>query len=155
MEMGRSKIFEEMIKLGPLCSGTLHERYITCGKENCRCQESENPKRHGPYYEWVRRIEGKQVGRMLRPGPELEKVKAGIENYNRLQMLVGDLLRGEEASVLSADRVVGDDGKKKLQEGIQETLESFLRELKVEAVKPGRAIDAGAEEELFRELGTV
>jgi hypothetical protein len=49
---------------------------------------------------------------MLRPGPELEKVKAGIENYNRLQALLGDLLRGEEASVLSADRVVGDEGKK-------------------------------------------
>jgi len=49
---------------------------------------------------------------MLRPGPELEKVKAGIENYNRFQVLLGDLLRRDEASVLSADRVVKDEGKK-------------------------------------------
>ena len=152
MEMKRSNILEEMIKLTPLCSGNLYERYTPCGKKNCRCQDRENPKLHGPYYVWTRNIDGKQVSRTLRPGPELEKLKEGIENYNRLQALLGDLLRGEEANVFLADRVVGDEGKKKLQEGIQEKLESFLRELKVEAVKPGMAIDAGAEEELFREL---
>jgi len=112
METKRSNIFEELIKLGPLCSGKLYERYIPCGKKYCRCHDVENPKLHGPYYEWVRRIDGKQVGRMLCPGPELEKVKAGIENYNRFQTLLGDLLRRDEASVLSADRAVKDEGKK-------------------------------------------
>ena len=42
---------------------------------------------------------------------------------------------------------------KKLQEDIQETLEMFFGELKLDAIAPGMAIDAGAEEELFRELG--
>jgi len=42
---------------------------------------------------------------------------------------------------------------KKLQEDIQEALASFLSELKLDAIEPGSAIDAGAEEELFRELG--
>ena len=112
MEMRRSNILEEMIELGTLCSGALHERYIPCGKKNCRCHDSENPKLHGPYYEWTRRIDGKQVGRMLRPGSDLEKVKVGIENYNRFQALLGELLRRDEASVLSADRAVKEEGKK-------------------------------------------
>jgi len=112
METKRSNIFKEMIQLAPLCSGTLHERYISCGKKNCRCSDNENPKLHGPYYEWVRRIDGKQLGRMLRPGPDLEKVKTGIKNYNRFQVLLGDLLRRDEESVLSADRAVRDEGKK-------------------------------------------
>jgi len=112
MEMKRSSIFEEMIQLAPLCSGTLYERYITCGKKNCRCHDKENPKLHGPYYEWVRRINGKQVGRMLRPGPDFEKVKTGIENYDRFQGLLNGLLRRDEDSVLSADRAVRDEGKK-------------------------------------------
>jgi hypothetical protein len=112
METKRSNILEEIIQMRPLCSGTLHMQYIPCGKKNCRCHDSENPKLHGPYYVWVRRIAGKQVNRTLRLGPELEKVKAGIENYNRLQVLLGDLLQRDEASVLSADRAVKDEGKK-------------------------------------------
>jgi len=112
METRRSMIIGELIKLGPLCSGTLYERYISCGKQNCQCHNSENAIRHGPYYEWVRRINGKQIGRMLRPGPDLDKVKAGIANYERFQTLLGDLLRRDEASVLSADRAVSEDGKK-------------------------------------------
>ena len=112
MEMRRSNIFEEMIQLTPLCTGTLYERYIPCGKKNCRCHDSENHILHGPYYEWVRRIDGKQVGRMLRPGPELEKVKSGIENYNRFQALLGDILRRDEKSVLLAYKVARNDSKK-------------------------------------------
>ena len=112
MEKKRSTILEEMIQLAPLCSGRLYERYIPCGKRNCRCRDRENPRPHGPYYEWVRRLDGKQVGRMLRPGPALEKVKAGIENYNRFQDLLGSLLRRDEASVLSAARAVEGEGKK-------------------------------------------
>ena len=112
METKRSIIFEELIQLAPLCSGKLYERYLACGKNNCRCHDPENPKLHGPYYEWVRRIDGKQVGRMLRPGSDLEKIKTGIENYNRFQVLLSELLRRDEESVLSADRAVRGERKK-------------------------------------------
>jgi hypothetical protein len=112
MEAKRSIMLEEMIRLSPLCSGKLYERYISCGKKNCRCQDKENPRLHGPYYEWVRRIDGKSVSRILRPGPDLEKVKAGIKNYNHIQELFNDLLRRDEESVLSADRAVKNEGKK-------------------------------------------
>jgi hypothetical protein len=112
MDMKRSNVFEEMIRLKPLCSGTLHEQFIPCGKQNCRCHDGENPRLHGPYYVWVRRIDGKQVNRTLRPGPELDVLKAGMENYARFQVLLGDVLRSDEASVLSANRAVKDEGKK-------------------------------------------
>jgi len=112
MEMKRSSILEEMIKLTPLCSGNLYERYTPCGKKNCRCQDAEEPKLHGPYYLWTRIIDGKHVSRTLSPGPDLERVKEGIENSRRFQVLYGDLLRNDEASVLPADRAVKDDGKK-------------------------------------------
>jgi len=112
MEMKRSSMIEEMIKLMPICSGNLYERYTKCGKKNCRCQDKENPKLHGPYYVWARIVDGKQVTRTLSPGPDLERLKEGIENYRRFQVLYGDLLRGDEASVLSANRAVKDEGKK-------------------------------------------
>lgn len=114
MEMKRSSILEEMIKLTPLCSGTLHERYTSCGKQNCRCKDKDDPKLHGPYYVWVRVINGKHVNRTLSPGSDLDRVKEGIENYRRFQVLYGDLLRNDELSVLSAERAVDKEeaGKK-------------------------------------------
>jgi hypothetical protein len=42
----------------------------------------------------------------------LEKVKAGIENYHRLQALFSDLLKQEEEKVLSSERAIGTEGKK-------------------------------------------
>lgn len=112
MEMKRSSIIEEMIKLTPLCSGKLYEQFIPCGKKNCGCHDKENPRLHGPYQVWVRHIDGKQVNRTLRPGPDLERVKEGIENYRRFEVLYGELLRNDEASVLSSDRAVKNEGKK-------------------------------------------
>jgi hypothetical protein len=110
--MSRNSIWQEMIQLSPLCSGSLHEQYLPCGKPACRCHNSESPKLHGPYYLWVRRIGGKQVNRTLRPGPDLEKVKVGIENYHRLQAFFSDLLKQEEEKVLSSKRAAGAEGKK-------------------------------------------
>ena len=112
MDMDRSGIFEELIKLSPICSGKLYEQYFPCGKEGCRCQDEEKPKLHGPYYVWVRRHDGKQVNRTLRRGPDLERVKAGIENYNRFQSLCTELLRRDETTVLSADRAMDGACKK-------------------------------------------
>jgi hypothetical protein len=110
METRRSNILEEIIKLTPICSGTLYEQRIPCGKKNCRCHDKDNPILHGPYYVWVRRIDGKQVNRTLCPGPDLERIRAGIDNYTRFQVLLSELLRRDEASVL-ADRAVK-EGKK-------------------------------------------
>jgi len=112
MTMTRNNVWQEMIQLSPLCSGSLHEQYLTCGKPTCRCHDRESPQLHGPYYLWIRRIGGKQVNRTLRPGPDVERVKAGIENYHRLQALFSDLLKQEEDKVLSTERAAESGGKK-------------------------------------------
>jgi hypothetical protein len=112
MKASRSSLWQEMIELSPICSGSLHEQFLTCGKETCSCHASKAPKLHGPYYLWIRRIGGRQVNRTLRPGPELERVKAGIENYRKFQALFVQLLEQEEDQVLSSERAVGDAGKK-------------------------------------------
>jgi hypothetical protein len=112
MTMSRNNIWQEMIQLSPLCSGSLHEQYLPCGKPGCRCHDRKSAQLHGPYYLWIRRIGGKQVNRTLRPGPDLEKVKTGIENYHRLQALFSDLLKQEEEKVLSSERAAGTEGKK-------------------------------------------
>lgn len=104
MALSRARLWQQMMQLSPVCSGSLHEQYLTCGKASCRCHNKEKPQRHGPYYLWVRRIDGKQVNRTLRAGPEVDRVREGIANYQRMQKLIGQLLEVEEGKVLELDR---------------------------------------------------
>jgi hypothetical protein len=47
------RIRAELGEFELLCSGTLSQRLMRCGKPNCRCA-SDPDARHGPYYEWAR-----------------------------------------------------------------------------------------------------
>lgn len=112
MKSARTILWKEMMELSPLCSGSLHEQYLPCGKSNCRCHDPKSPRLHGPYYLWVRRVHGRQVNRTLRPGPDLEKVKIGIQNYHKFQSLFGQMLEEEEREILASERAVAPEGKK-------------------------------------------
>lgn len=112
MNTSRAALWQEILQLSPLCSGTLHEQYLTCGKAACGCHDPHRPRRHGPYYLWSRRISGKQINRTLRPGAELERVKKGITNFQRLQEVLGRVLQEEERAVLSEERAAEEGGKK-------------------------------------------
>lgn len=121
MKTSRATLWQEMIDLSPLCSGSLHKQYLRCGKSSCRCHDNKSPKVHGPYYLWIRRIGGRQVNRTLRPGPDLERVKSGIENYRRFQALFSQLLEQEEGQVLSSERALAEDGKKNSRKRFRRT----------------------------------
>jgi hypothetical protein len=115
----RASVFQEMAELSPVCSGSLHEQFLTCGKPGCRCHDRKRPQRHGPYYLWVRRIQGKQVNRTLRPGPELDRVREGIANYQRIQQLFSKWLQEEESLVLEPERAVEMTGKKNFKKRLR------------------------------------
>ena len=112
MKSSHAKIWKDIIEMSPICSGTLHEEYLPCGKKNCVCHHPTEPKPHGPYYSWRRRVGGRQVVRMLRPGPDVEKIQLGIQNYRRMQELLSKLLLEEENQILTAERGVSIEGKK-------------------------------------------
>lgn len=112
MNLDRARIFEELIQLSPLCSGSLHQQYLKCGKANCHCHDKEAPQRHGPYYLWERRIDGKQVNRTLRPGPKLEKIKEGIVNLERAHELLDELVKTEEGRIMAEEESAQEVSKK-------------------------------------------
>lgn len=69
-----------------LCSGTLLERMMKCGKASCRCQK--NPAaRHGPYYEWGHMQDGKLVHRYVSP-EQAELLQRAIANHHSVQKLL-------------------------------------------------------------------
>jgi hypothetical protein len=59
-----SELTQVLAQLGFVWPGTLQRRMMTCGKPQCPCHQ--NPRaRHGPYFCWTSKKNGKTVTRML------------------------------------------------------------------------------------------
>lgn len=64
-----------------VASGNLVQRYTVCGKPGCRCG-ADPPQRHGPYWQWTKKVAGRTVTRRL-----------GDEEAQLFQQWVGDRQR--------------------------------------------------------------
>ena len=69
-----------------VASGTLHTRTKVCGRKNCRCAVDPDA-RHGPYYEWTRRQEGRLVHSVVTP-EQAQLFTRAIASYRKIQRLL-------------------------------------------------------------------
>lgn len=71
------------------CKGTILERRMRCGQPKCACQQDPS-KRHGPYWEWTYKRNGKTVNVKLTAaaGPIY---KEAAQHYRKLKSLVNRL----------------------------------------------------------------
>jgi len=89
--------------LGEVLRGSLMERYLTCGKPDCRCARGE---RHGPvWYLSVTLDQAHRQGSTV-PSHQLEKVRRWIENYHRVKE------RLEKISEINRELLRRDKGRK-------------------------------------------
>ena len=69
-----------------VASGTLHVRTKVCGRPNCHC--ATDPKaRHGPYYEWSRRKDGRLVHRVI-PQSLAPRIQQALDNHRKIKALL-------------------------------------------------------------------
>lgn len=54
----------QVAEIGFISSGTVTRRYTTCSSSGCRCH-ADPPQRHGPYYQWTTKTNGKTRTRRL------------------------------------------------------------------------------------------
>lgn len=67
-------------------SGTLHTRTKVCGRANCRCAQQKSA-RHGPYYEWSRRRDGRLAHSVV-THEQAEWLAKALENHREIQRLL-------------------------------------------------------------------
>ena len=68
--------------LGEILRGSLMERYLTCGKPDCKCARGE---RHGPtWYLSVTLDQSHRTGSTV-PADQVEQVRRWIENYHQVK----------------------------------------------------------------------
>ena len=82
-----------------VASGTIHKRTKVCGHPNCRCA-SDPAARHGPYYEWSRRQDGRLVHSVI-TAEQAELFTRAIQNYREIQQLLRHWERETAKEVLN------------------------------------------------------
>lgn len=65
--------------------GSIQITYLKCGKKNCRCHQTED-QRHGPYYLWYRRVDGKTTTQSI-PEEDVQSYRMWIGNREKLEVL--------------------------------------------------------------------
>jgi hypothetical protein len=54
----------QLADIGLIASGSVTRRYTRCGTPTCRCH-ADPPQRHGPYWQWTAKVDGKTITRRL------------------------------------------------------------------------------------------
>jgi hypothetical protein len=76
---------DQIRRLGFIAPGSVLERYTVCGTPGCRCHANP-PTRHGPYFQYTRKVDGKTLTRRLTP-EQADRYREWITNRRRLDQL--------------------------------------------------------------------
>jgi hypothetical protein len=74
---------------GKVLPGSIAQRLTRCGRANCACH-AEPPRRHGPYWNWTRKVANKTVGRWLN-AEQAEDYLPWVDNDRRIRELLARL----------------------------------------------------------------
>lgn len=94
LEEKRSRVKEQLTEVGDMRQGTVSERYLKCGKEQCRCG-SEKDYVHGPYFSLTKSVKGKTVTRII-PKGAIASTKAQIAKFKEFRRLSQEFLAVNE-----------------------------------------------------------
>ena len=81
-----SEIKKEILDIGEMRTGSLSQQWNICGNPNCRCKDSKNPKKHGPYYQ-LSYMRYKKSKAEFVSKENVESVKRHIANYKKFMEL--------------------------------------------------------------------
>ena len=99
------RLRRELAMVGYVWSGTVLRRFLSCGRQECRCRK-DLQSRHGPYYYWTRKVKGKTISHLLSPA-EGELYKAWVANRQRLHKTIARMYvvsRGVARMLLAESR---------------------------------------------------
>lgn len=93
---------DQIRDLGFVIPGSVIERHTVCGTQGCRCHD-DPASRHGPYFQYTRKVNGKTLTRRLN-ADQADRYREWIANRRRLDELTDqmDQLSRQAAELLLA-----------------------------------------------------
>ena len=110
LERRRAELYAELGQVGDFRRGSLNEVRRKCGKPNCACAAPGHPG-HGPQWNLTRKAEGRTRTVHLRPGPELDKARREVAEYERFRDLVRQVAEVNEAICAARPVLPGSAGQ--------------------------------------------
>lgn len=98
----RARLTTLLAEPAAILPGTVVERWLRCGKRNCRCK-AEGAQLHGPYHQWGYSRERQKVTRWL-SADQLERNRDAFERGRRRADLLGAL---DGAEIRRVERTEG------------------------------------------------
>ena len=80
------ELAEQIADIGFISSGSITRRYTRCSSPGCHCH-ADPPQRHGPYYQWTTKIDGKTITRRLTEA-EADLYEEWIANDRQLRAVI-------------------------------------------------------------------
>jgi hypothetical protein len=80
---------DQIPDIGFIALGSVIERYTVCGAPTCRCQ-AEPPVKHGPYFQYSRKLHGKTLTRRL-TAEQAERYRGWISNRRALDHVIDQM----------------------------------------------------------------
>jgi hypothetical protein len=80
-------IRQALLALGPMHPGSVSRQYQVCGRAGCRCMDSKQPRRHGPYHKLAYVHRGKPVCRFVRADC-VDEIIRRLTTYKTFRKLV-------------------------------------------------------------------
>jgi hypothetical protein len=109
LEARRAELYAQLAEVGDFRRGSLNAVYRRCGKANCACAAPGHPG-HGPQWNLTRKVNGRTRTEHLKPGPELDKARREIAEYQRFRDLAGQVAEVSEQICRLRPVLPGEDG---------------------------------------------
>ena len=97
----------QIAEIGFVAAGSVTRRYTRCTSAGCRCNANP-PTRHGPYWQWTAKVNGKTVTKRL-TDREAELYQEWIANDRRIRALLDQIrtVDAKAAELLLKEAVSG------------------------------------------------
>lgn len=94
--MKTKKSFEQLkqklLNLGPVLPGSISEQWNVCGTSGCKCKDSANPKKHGPYYQLSFSVGGRSSSMFIRK-EDVAEARRRVKRYQEFKKLTMELVQ--------------------------------------------------------------
>jgi hypothetical protein len=76
----------ELLNEGPVLPGSIKKQWNVCGMPGCRCKDSDDPRKHGPYFQLSFTLAGKSTSMFVKD-EEFEDMMLITERYRQFKEL--------------------------------------------------------------------
>jgi len=83
---------QKLLNIGPVLPGSISEQWNVCGTPGCKCKDTANPKKHGPYYQLSFSVGGRSSSIFIKK-EDIAEARKRLKRYQEFKKLTMDLVQ--------------------------------------------------------------